>query len=288
MSVKRLSFVAVLAVAMAAASVPAHADNTTAASALHVPADGTTLFGIVYGSSGSPTSRWYVAELRGGRSYSVTLTADFTDKPAGVLLDVDLFAEDAVTPLGGLTDNADHAPVPYAGSTATLTQGNAGGQRYSFVTAGATGTPQFVFFRVRDDAAFLGPTESAYFRIALRDTTLFAPWFFTNANYEAFTQVMNASSASTSGTVTFYAVGTGAVCGTPQAFSLGGFTSTFIQAKGGAGCMVGGGVKITHLGPPGSIKANVTSVNATGVGLTHSFNMAFSLMNESPSVSGAE
>ena len=60
-------------------------------------------------------------------------------------------------------------------------------------------------------------------------------------------------------------------------FTLPPFGSIFTAAKSGAGVLAGGlgGVKITHNGPPGAIKANVTSVNATGVGLTHSFNMVF-------------
>jgi len=293
MPLKRLWTVVPVLGALALTASLALADNTTAATAIFLPADGTTMGGYVFATGGSPAERWYLARLVGGHSYSIEVAADNNSSTRSVYVDTVIFGNDATSsPLGTVT-TTDNSRSPYAyGQSSTLNASFAGGHRVTYIPAAAANAQEVIFIRVKDCCAYLTSGSYSYFRISILDTTQFATWFFTNAQYEAFTQIQNTSNATVTGTLTHYAKvaitsGVTTVCGSPVNFSIPPFSSTFIQASANAGCTSGGGgAKITHNGPQGAIHANVTSVNVVGTGLTHSFNILYKPIVETPAVTG--
>ena len=269
----RLLTGAVLTAALASAAFapPAFADNSVSNEPGYLPPNGSHRTDIVSGTGGTFPERWYVSILKAGRSYCLDLfaTAASAGTPGTVIADL---YQGNLDPFAGWVNNGTQHPRSYY-----TFSNNIGGFRHC-INLPAWPSERDLWIKVTGEG--LGSTtRTVSFSIALTDTTLYCPWFFTSANYEAFTQIQNVSSGPISGTLTHYAAngitgGPTTTCGSPVSFQVSPFSSTFVQAKAIAGCTGGGGGKITHNGPPGAIKANVTSANATGVGLTHSFNVA--------------
>jgi hypothetical protein len=275
MILNRLLKGAVLTAALASAALapPAFADNGTSAEPGYLPPNGSHRTDVVSGTGGNSPSRWYVSTLKAGRSYCLDLfpTAASAGSAGTVIAD---FYQSNFDAFAGWVNNGTQHPRNYY----TFNNNNLGGARYC-IDLPAWPSERNVWIEVTGE--LLSTTDTVSFSVALLDTTLYCPWFFTNANYEAFTQIQNVSSGPISGTLTHYAavgitgaVGSTTTCGAPVQFAVPPLSSGFVRAKATAGCTGGGGGKITHNGPPGAIKANVTSVNATGLGLTHSFNVA--------------
>jgi hypothetical protein len=268
------------ALASAAFAPPVLADNDTSAEPGYLPPNGSHRTDIVSGTGGSFPSRWYVSTLKGGRSYCLDLFPTAASAGFAGIVRPTFFQGGALEPFTGWVSNRIQHP-----QTSMIANGpmvnNAGGNRYCIELPPTPSETVVVFIQVTS-SELAATTSTVSFSVALLDTTLYCPWFLTSANYEAFTQIQNVSSGDPiAGTLTHYAAvgttgGSTTTCGAPVPFSVPAFSSTFVQAKATAGCTGGGGGKITHTGPPGAIKANVTSVNATGVGLTHSFNLACS------------
>jgi hypothetical protein len=276
------------AAALAAAAVvtlgvgTAHASNATASGAYALAADGITSQDYVYGAGGAVPQRWYSVTLHGGRSYEFSVEQVTASTPGinGYVF-LNLFQSDGTTPLAGYSNIPGFAPRPWA----VTPGGNTGGTRATFTYTATPGTVQSVMIQVTLPVGAAG--DYAYFKVSVQDTTLFCPWYYTDANFDAFVQIQNVTSGSVAVTLTFYSFvatsgGATAVVGAPVTFTLPAFGATFITAKGGGGAPPGssGGIRMTIAGPAGSIKANTTTVNTTGVGLTHSFNVAFSSINQ--------
>jgi hypothetical protein len=256
-------------------------DNTSNVTPFFLPANGSTNTQSINGSGGAVPNRWYVTSLRAGHCYCAESVLSFTTGGTGDLgiSVMSFFQGDGVTPMAEW--NTFEMQAPDLDMFASGPMGSStGSTRYCNVIPGTDNSIVIVF--IRTAALFLNAGSTLTYRISISDTTLFAPWFYTDSNYEAFTQVQNTSSTNIVFTVTHYKYvassgGSTSVLGLPFSFDLAPFGSTFIPAKGAAfvGAPGDGGIKITYKGPPGALKANVTSVNATGVGLTHSFNIPF-------------
>src|SRR5687767_12570916 len=107
---KRLT--STLVVAALAMAAPAFADNQTAASAHLLPADGSTQSHYVYGPTGPVLQRWYVTEVKAGRSYSWQVLPGGEDSTGANSLFVELsaFDSDGTTVLTGATSTGTFAP----------------------------------------------------------------------------------------------------------------------------------------------------------------------------------
>lgn len=250
--------------------------NTTKAGAIFLPADGTVIRDYMYGAgSANPTDRWYVSVLVPGHTYAIHDSGDYVST-AGTTCKSALAAKsylqaDGVTGLAGSFFGQTN-PVTFTSGSGLC--GIPGGDMFVV----NSGTFQTIFIHVTASPAIIS-TEFVYFRIQIQDTTLSCPWFYTDANYEAYTQVHNTTNQNITFTLTWFAyVGTSG--GATSTFGSSSFTlvpnaSTYLAAKNFIPAGSYGGAHITYLGPPGAITANTTSVNQTGVGLTHSFNIPF-------------
>lgn len=274
--------------------------NTTPAKAVSIPTDGSTKGGFVSGSAGGYPQAWYVARLFGGRSYSIQATesdiagtANSGSIRSGFIL-VSLFGSDgASTPPGAQTFTADAEPAVRHWPLSTLADQGQGSYRYSYTPAAAANATEYLFVKAYP-WVLSNASDYAYFAISAIDTTQYCPWYFTSGDFESFTEVHNTSSQNVNFTMTFYSLPTtsgGAISpvGTPYSFTLVPFATTLVTAKTGGGVPAGnmGGARITHNGVPGAIKANITTLNTTGVGLTHSFNVACG-SRDSSSISGVD
>jgi hypothetical protein len=261
-------------------SAPAFAaNNNTAANALHLPTDGTAMHDYIYGSAGpGTTQRWYVTTLKGGRSYATQTVTDFSGPTLrNCLAFIDLFQQDATTPLAGVLNKFSLAESMATSNAGTpLVSGFAGGTRMVYVDTDADNTDRKVFIRITELGQCTTAGDFLFFRVSIQDTTVYGPWFYTDGNYESYVTFQNRSSASVNATVTWYQLNTSTALGSSLK-TLPPFSSTFVAAKATTGLAAGalGSVKITHDGPPGAINANLTAVNTTGIGTHHSFNMPF-------------
>jgi hypothetical protein len=103
------------------------------------------------------------------------------------------------------------------------------------------------------------------FRVRVVDTTTFAPWFFSGANFEAFILVKNTTGTAHNVTVTLLDP-TGAPAAAPQSGVMpanGSYNLQVSQAPpvGFGVASASGGVLIAHDGPPGAVGASLTSIN---------------------------
>jgi hypothetical protein len=240
----------------------------------------TTFFGT--GSSNS-VNRWYVTRLKGGRSYSIQATPTQTYNSgtctSGFVL-LSFYGSDGTSGVPGtLVFTGDADPAYRIGFLSTLCSGYQGSWRYAYTPA-AAGVDEYIFIKT-SPYALSAAADYSYYTISVTDTTLDAPWYYTDSNYEAYVQVHNTTSQNVTFTLTWYSFvassgGSTSPLGSTT-FTLPPWGSTYVSAKGITGLAAGssGGMKITHNGPPGAIRANATCVNQTGVGLTHSFNIAF-------------
>jgi hypothetical protein len=254
------------------AADPSVADNDANSRPLHLATDGMTIQESI--GTGTP-NRWYVTTLKAGRSYEFRIQPVNTDATTNGWVGMALFQEDGTTPLPFYFHPMDSSPQTYS-SPAVAGGLPIGGDRVVYTTT----ADKTVLMRT--GGGFTGGTFITY-RISVQETSIFCPWYFTSANYDSFVQVQNTTSFGVLFSLQFFGFvassgdngPVAAKVGYPVNFVLPAFGSTFIAAKGGGTVPVGssGGATITHNGPAGAIKANVTTVNTTGVGLTHSFNV---------------
>src|SRR5262249_20165955 len=151
--------------------------------------DGTLKYGIVYGSS-SPccNQAWYIVALQGGRSYAITLTPDATYPNGSGANHNDFvlssfYSNDSVNPPPGvLLYRADDAPAARV-SSYLLYEGYAGGWRHSYISGVPVNTTENLVIKVTP-WTLTNAADYVAFRISVQDTTLYAPWYFTSADYE--------------------------------------------------------------------------------------------------------
>lgn len=263
----RVAVVALFAVAVLGWAMPAAAaSNNTAATAHFLPTNGFAMSDYVYATGGVPDQKWYFASLRAGRSYAFTAIPYDSSDSSSINSVVTVYQADGTTLLG--VDSQTNIQSPDMWENNPLAS-YMGGERKTYTSA----TDQVVFIKVTG-GGLAGGTYLSY-RVSIQETTLFCPWYFTSDNYESYVQLMNTTSTSRTAVVTFRAYNSSTVTGS-QSITIAAFGAAFVAAKG-AGVAVGsmGSVTITHNSHPGAIRANMTAVNGTGIGLTHSFNVPF-------------
>jgi hypothetical protein len=273
----RVAFVAILAAAGISFATPAQAQNTVPSGAYHLPPDGTVFTDYVYSAAtvGATTERWYVTTLKGGRSYcfqSTVWSANSTTR--NPLANISVFQTDATTAHAGFATSNSGAEKRMNTSPGAPLADFPGGRRICGVPTGADNAEERIFVKVNE---FNGVPANIFlqYTISVQETSIYAPWFYTDGNYETYVTLRNVSSQAFNATVTWYNLA-GAILGSTTQ-TINGFGATFVGAKATSGLAAGslGSVKITHTGPPGAFVANLTAINATGIGAHHAFNMPF-------------
>ena len=189
---------------------------------------------------------WFRYRVRGGRSYCVEVDNGRTDVSVRDTI-LSVLHSDGVTPIGANDNIADEpggsllSRVCYI---APATEDN-----LADVTPGVGGTPGGI-------------------RVRVVETTLFCPWLgplFAGSGFESFVLIKNTTGSSHGATVSLTAA-SGATVGPPQTGTVPANGSYNLQVSappptgfGASGASAG--VWIAHDGPPGSLIANVTTLN---------------------------
>ena len=218
----------------------AFADNTTCANA--------QLLFMGIGRSQSYTAgqnRFYKVRVVAGRSYSVYTWAPFIDASAA-------------------SSNVQHVLFSDAAcSTSATTQSTAAKEPIVDVI-GHTGDndtiiPTFTGTMLIQVTNFGSATASAF--TAIQETTVFSPWWFAGGTNQAFAEIKNATNTSMAYTLTAYRAN-GTMCGTSSGtLSANGNTAVSIGTLGTCLAAVSGSADIAFQGPPGSIVANITTID---------------------------
>jgi hypothetical protein len=276
-------------IALPAVTAIAQQSNNIPGGAFPLPADGSFLTDYVNGSAATTNkNHWYVTRLKGGRTYSIQARPYYVNNGGACtsgFVGLNFYGPDGTTVVSGGNFTGDANAAYRIGALGSLCNSYQGSWRYTYTPTAAANADEYLF--VQTYAYYLAAAaDYVYYAISVTDTTLNSPWYYTDANYEAYTQVQNTTSQNVTFTVTWYSFvatsgGTTSPLGS-STFTLPPWGSTFIAAKSTTGIAAGsyGGIKLTHNGPPGAIRANATCVNNSGVGLTHSFNIAFTGIND--------
>jgi uncharacterized repeat protein (TIGR01451 family) len=189
---------------------------------------------------------WFRYRVSAGRSYCLEVD---NGRPDTSVRDpfLSVYHADATTLVGSDDDIADE---PGGGKLSRVCYiATASEDNLADVTPGASGTPGGI-------------------RVRVVETTLFCPWLgplFSGSGFESFILIKNTTGTTHGATVTLTGVG-GTTLGTPQSGTVPGNGSYNLQVAAapptGFGLSgVSAGVPIAHDGPPGSMIANVTTLN---------------------------
>lgn len=236
-----VTFIAACATVCLMTPSVALAANTTCVNADFI-ALGQAATGYTIGASGS---LFYKARFVAGRSYSVMAWAPFQDAgESTVSLDTNLFTDSACTVAAATVDATDFEPAFDVTSH--------GGDVDSIIPT-VTGT---FYISVSNAVA------TAYtINLLVMESTLFSPWWFTGGTNQAYVELRNNMSSTTTGTLTFYA-SNGAVCGTSN-FTIPGNGNSAVQINGVGTCAtsVSGSAQLSFFGTPGGMAANITTLD---------------------------
>jgi hypothetical protein len=194
---------------------------------------------------GGSTSIFFKFRVNAGRSYAVMSWAPFTDAgEGGVSLDTALYTDSACTTGAGGQSTTDREPL--------MSVNDHSGDVDSII-APADGT---IFVDLHN---FIASGQTVH--ILVVETTLFSPWWFTGGTNQAYVELRNNMSSSTTGTLTFYAAN-GSVCGT-SAVSVNGNGNAAVQinAVGTCASSVSGSAQLAFQGTSGGMTANITTLD---------------------------
>ena len=190
-------------------------------------------------------SAFYKVSVVAGRSYSIMAWAPFQDPGTSLVsIDTSFFTDNACTLAAATVDTTDREP--------NLNTTSHDGDVDSIIP-NFTGT---LYIRTANLVA-----TSYYIHTMVVETSLFSPWWFTGGTNQAYVELRNNMSSSTTGTLTFYA-STGAVCGTSN-FSLNGNGNSAVQINAVGTCAgsVSGSAQVAFQGTPGGMAANITTLD---------------------------
>jgi hypothetical protein len=219
----------------------AAADNKTAATAYSLVPGGTPAEASFDPAN---TERWYWMSAYAGRSYCAETQGGVhfdTAGSANIDTQVDVYQADGVTLI--VTNDDSGEPAGRFTSRACWIQGAAG------------------YIKVK-----VYPFSNTYtfnVRVRIVETTMFSNWFYTGADYSAYTIVRNTTSGSINYTIN-WRNSAGAII-TFVTGALNGNGSMFIDARSVNGIGVGqnGTVEIVHNASAGAIMATTTVLSAT-------------------------
>jgi hypothetical protein len=245
--------ISILMVLLSLALVPAtaFADNTTCANAQFL------FMGVGRSQSyASSQDRYYKVRVVAGRSYSVYTWAPFIDASVA-------------------TSSFGHSFFSDAACATSATTVSSGAKEPTVDVSGHSGDNDTIiptFTGTMWIAVSNAGSATATAFTAIQETTLFSPWWFVGGTNQAFAEIKNATNASVAYTLTAYRAN-GTVCGTSSGSLFGnGNTAVSIGTLGTCLAAVSGSADIAFQGPPGSIVANITTID--GVQGT-SFDAAF-------------
>ena len=101
-------------------------------------------------------------------------------------------------------------------------------------------------------------------KFRVMDTTLFAPWFFSGSGFEAFVLLKNTTNQAISTTVTLYSTAGASLGSQTAVVPANGSYNLQVSAAPPTGFGIPnatGTVQISHLGAPGALLGNVTSLS---------------------------
>ena len=192
------------------------------------------------------TSLYFKTRVTAGRSYTVIAWAPFQDATeGGANLSVSLWSDQTclTEPLG--VDPTDFEPRVNQIPAHT-------GEQDSIIPA-LDGT---LYVQVSNS---LGVAYTTHLLVI--ETTLFSPWWFTGGTNQAFVEIRNNMTGTTTAHVTLYRPD-GSVCGT-SALTIAGNGNAAISVGAIGTCGAGSGsAQIAFAGTPGGMTANTTTIDA--------------------------
>ena len=192
---------------------------------------------------GAAETQWFATSLRIGDSYSVEFKSQTGGSaPPGVLTMYS--GDDGCSGISTMTPHDTIAIDPGAGAAS---------RRVSF-TATGIGT----FFRAQlDNSAGAAPVP---FTFAVSDTTLYSPAWSTNASFNAYYSLQNATAAAIAVTLTLRDTAGASLATFSMSIPAGQIVTTNTVALGVARNRTGT-AKLTHDGPPGAIVVEAAIAN---------------------------
>lgn len=236
---RRTSIVAVL-LSLALLPAIAFADNTSCVNADFL------FMGIGRSQSiTNATARYYKVKVVAGRSYSVFTWAPFQDAGEGAPNVQHAFFSDSAC-----TTSA---------TTISSTEREPGVNVDSHTGDNDTIIPTFTGTMYIQTFNFSAGAVTAF--TAIQETTLFSPWWFAGGTNQAFAEIKNATNVNVPYTLTARRAN-GTTCGTSSGTLSGnGNAAVSIGTLGSCLAAVSGSADIAFQGPPGSIVANITTID---------------------------
>jgi hypothetical protein len=236
-----VTFIAACATVCIMTPSVAQAANTTCPNANFIALGQHSGFYTI-GASGA---LFFKARLQAGRSYSLSAWAPFQDAgQSTVSLDINVYTDSACSVLAAGGSATDFEPAfdvdSHGGDTDTI-----------IPTVSGT-------FYIRVD----NTVATAYgMYLLVMETTLYSPWWFTGGTNQAYVELRNNMSQTTTGTLTFYSA-TGVVCGTSN-FTIAANGNSAVQINGVGSCAgtVSGSAQLAFQGTPGGMAANITTLD---------------------------
>ncbi len=219
----------------------AHAANTTC-----VNADYVFLGERAQYFAAASSSLFFKTRVTAGRSYAVIAWGPFQDTgEGGVSLSVNLFSNETCTTSVAGSDAGDYEPFVFGIIGHSSDHDN--------VIPAADGT---VYVQVSN-------TEITGYIVhtLVIETTLFSPWWFTGGTNQAYVEVRNNMTGSTTARLTLYRAN-GTVCGNSDIVVAGnGNAAVEVNGIGSCGIALSGSAQIAFAGTPGGMTANITTIN---------------------------
>ena len=227
------------------------AQNTTAGNAVRDQHIGQQVTGFL---SSTALERWYLYQVRVGRSYCMEIGAEEFEANTGPHIADPVgtvYQSDATTVIGS-SDDTGQEPDSYRGS------------RVCFIS-----TQTLVYVKITPFSS----TAGHYYTMRFVETSLWGSWFFIGGDYNSFVLLRNTTSEAVNYTVTWR----------NPAGTITGTTSGTVVPNGGLGLNartfvinptvnVNGTVEIYHSGSPEALVGQVTSLSAT-TGLGYDSNL---------------
>jgi len=183
---------------------------------------------LTFSLANASAAQWLSAEIVGGRSYCIQVTASPTATTPG-------------NPILSFFNNNNPTPDQITGQTPRL--------------CGGSDQNEHVSFRITQS-----DSSSRSYRLHVVETTLFTNWFFTGGDYSSFTLLRNTTDQTINGGVTWYS-DAGVFAG-GQDFQIAPGAIVFFDARTNAN-VTAGSVQIQHDGPPQGLVGSQTTLSAT-------------------------
>ena len=237
----------------------------SASLSVYLPTDGSIFIdpAALSRSSGVSNTAWFNTYLTAFHSYEIQVytvsqggTVNALESPQ---MSANFYAGDGVTLYSASTINTPSSSNPWAYNCPSAIPFCIGGTRYT--TEKTTSGNVYMLIKVVPNFTVDG--DFAYYAIRVTDTSIKNPWFFIAGDYNAFSEISNASDQPVSGHIYFWGANGALVNSTT--FSLNGAGNVAINAADFVNRLVvsNGSTTITHTGGWGDIVAGCTTLSGT-------------------------